>query len=323
MTSPSNRITLERPLDATPAEVWSLWTTPAGIERWWGPPGFQVTVQQLELWPGGVMLYTMTAVDPEMVAFMKRNGMPVANQTRITFTEVVPNRRLAYINLVDFVPGVTAYDVGTVVEILPRVGGVTLRLRLDPMHSPEWTQRAVMGWEGELGKLVTLLDARPPAHLCPPPGLLPCLWFDGRAEEAIAFYLEVFGDGCVLEERRCGPNGPGPEGSLLTAVLELRGQRLMLLNGGPVYQLNEAFSLVARCADQAEVDRLWTLLTEGGQEQPCGWCKDRFGLSWQVVPDGLVDLLFDADAAAAGRAMAAMYTMRKLDLAAVQAAHAG
>lgn len=159
-TTPAPRITLERALRGTLAEVWALWTTPEGVESWWGPPGFKVTVQQLDLWPGGSLLYTMTAVEPEMVAFMHANGMPVATQTRITYTEVVAQRRLAYVNHVDFVPEVTAYDVGTVIELSPTPTGVALKLTLDPMHNPEWTQRAVMGWEGELGKLVSLLEAR-------------------------------------------------------------------------------------------------------------------------------------------------------------------
>lgn len=156
-----SRIILNRVFPGTTlSEVWALWTTPAGIESWWGPEGFSVTVQALELRSGGVLLYTMSATAPEQIAFMKRHGMPLATQTRITYTEVRPESRLAYVNLVDFVPGVTAYDVGTLVELEAAGVDVRLRLTLDPMHDNEWTQRAAMGWESELGKLDALLARR-------------------------------------------------------------------------------------------------------------------------------------------------------------------
>lgn len=155
-----NRITLERTLDATLAEVWALWTTPEGIASWWGPEGFTVTVQALELRPGGVLLYTMTATAAPQIAFMRQHGMPLATQSRITYAEVVPRTRLRYLHLVDFVPEVTAYDVGTLLELAEEGERVRLRLTLDPMHAPEWTSRAVMGWESELGKLERLLAGR-------------------------------------------------------------------------------------------------------------------------------------------------------------------
>lgn len=152
-----NRIILERSYKASATEVWELWTTKDGIESWWGPDGFRTTVQKLELRPGGVLEYTMTAVGAPQIEFMKRAGMPLANKTRITYVEIVPLRRLSYINLVDFVPGAKAYDVATVVELQPQAQGVKLVLTLDPMHDTQWTQRAVMGWESELGKLAKLL----------------------------------------------------------------------------------------------------------------------------------------------------------------------
>jgi len=156
----SRRITIERVLPASLAEVWALWTTPAGVESWWGPEGFAVTVQALDLRPSGMLRYTMTAVGAQQIAFMKHNGMPLATQTSITYVEVVPDRRLAYVNHVDFVPGLTAYEVGTLLELEAEGGSVRLRLTLDPMHDQEWTNRAVMGWESELGKLQKLLAAR-------------------------------------------------------------------------------------------------------------------------------------------------------------------
>ena len=156
----NQRIVIDRTYSASLAEIWALWTTPAGIESWWGPEGFRVTVQALELRPGGVLLYTMTATAAPQIAFMKQHGMPLSTQTKITYAEVLPHKRLRYINLVDFVPGVTAYDVGTLLELEEREGRVHMRLTLDPMHAPEWTQRAAMGWQSELGKLEVLLAGR-------------------------------------------------------------------------------------------------------------------------------------------------------------------
>jgi uncharacterized protein YndB with AHSA1/START domain len=148
---------LERLYDADLQDVWDLWTTKDGIESWWGPGGFAVTVRSLDLQPGGQLLYAMTAVDPPQVAFMKRAGMPLSQELRITYTEIVARRRLAYVHLADFIPGVEPYDVATLVELESTARGVRMVLTFDAMHSDEWTRRAVMGWEGELEKLAAML----------------------------------------------------------------------------------------------------------------------------------------------------------------------
>jgi uncharacterized protein YndB with AHSA1/START domain len=154
------RNALERVYRADLQDVWDLWTTKAGIESWWGPGGFVVTVRELDLRPGGVMLYAMTAVAPPQVEFLRKAGMPLTQELRITFTEVVPRRRLAYVHLADFIPGVEPYDVATIVELHETAAGVRLVLTFDAMHSDEWTERAVMGWENELGKLAAIVDRR-------------------------------------------------------------------------------------------------------------------------------------------------------------------
>lgn len=159
-SEPRQRITLERVYRADVQDVWDLWTTSDGIESWWGPGGFKVTVRKLDLRPGGELLYAMTAVDPPQVEFLKNAGMPLTHELRITFTEVVPRRRLAYVHLADFIPGIEPYDIATVVELHPVPEGVRMVLTFDAMHSDEWTQRAVMGWEGELGKLAAVLADR-------------------------------------------------------------------------------------------------------------------------------------------------------------------
>lgn len=153
-------ITLERTYDAPVADVWELWTTKHGIEAWWGPEGFSVEVRAIDLRPGGELRYAMTATDPAQVEFMKNAGMPLTHEVLMTFGEIEPPRRLVMQNLVDFVAGVEPYWVTAIVELEPAAGGSHLRILLDPMHDETWTERAVMGWESELGKLERLLAER-------------------------------------------------------------------------------------------------------------------------------------------------------------------
>jgi uncharacterized protein YndB with AHSA1/START domain len=158
MTRP--RLSLERTWDALLSEVWALWTTPDGIESWWGPDGFTVAVRSQDLRPGGLLRYTMTATAAPMIAFMEQHGMPLATEATITYTEVTPVRRLAYVHLVDFVPGLESYDVATVVELHGEDGDVRMVLSFDPMHDDTWTERQRAGWESELGKLAAVLARR-------------------------------------------------------------------------------------------------------------------------------------------------------------------
>lgn len=151
-------VTLERNFNATLDEVWDLWTTPRGIEAWWGPEGFTVTVQKLELQRAGELLYTMTATRPQEVAFMKGAGMPLSTAQRVVFREVTPKTCLRWSSAVDFVPGVTAYDVEGAVVLQHAAGVTQVQLTLDAMHDDLWTNRAVMGWESQLGKLEHLLN---------------------------------------------------------------------------------------------------------------------------------------------------------------------
>lgn len=154
------QITMERTWRASLEDVWALWTTKAGIESWWGPEGFRVKVRSLDLRPGGVMTYDMIATAAPQIAFMKQAGMPLSHAARLTYVEVSPLRRLAYLHAVDFVPDVTAYDVATVIELHPDRDRVRMVLTFDAMHDAPWTERAVMGWESELGKLARLIEER-------------------------------------------------------------------------------------------------------------------------------------------------------------------
>jgi predicted 3-demethylubiquinone-9 3-methyltransferase (glyoxalase superfamily) len=150
------------------------------------------------------------------------------------------------------------------------------------------------------------------------------LWFDREAEEAATFYTSIFEDSKILAVSRYGDAGPGPKGSVMTVEFQLAGQRFLALNGGPHFKFTEAISLVVDCETQEEVDALWGKLTSGGgREAPCGWLKDRFGLSWQIVPSALGQLMRDPDPERSKRVMQAMLQMKKLDIAALKRAHAG
>lgn len=148
----------------------------------------------------------------------------------------------------------------------------------------------------------------------------PCLWFDTQAEQAAEFYTSLFEDSRVVETSRYGDAGPRPAGTAMTVVFELEGLRFTALNGGPEFTFNEAVSFQVSCEGQDEVDRLWDALSDGGEEGPCGWLKDRFGLSWQIIPTALPQLLSQPDPDKAQRVMQAMLAMKKLDIGELQRA---
>jgi predicted 3-demethylubiquinone-9 3-methyltransferase (glyoxalase superfamily) len=153
--------------------------------------------------------------------------------------------------------------------------------------------------------------------------IVPNLWFDTEAEEAAAFYVSVFEDSRIVNVTHYTEAGPRPAGTVMTVEFELSGQRFVGINGGPEFTFDEAVSLQIACETQDEVDRYWTQLTDGGEEGQCGWLKDRFGLSWQVVPTGMEELFADPDPERARRAMEAMLGMRKIDVAALRRAADG
>jgi len=154
------------------------------------------------------------------------------------------------------------------------------------------------------------------------PKITPCLWFDTQGEEAARFYTSIFPNSRIVDIAHYGEAGPRDAGTVMVVQFELDGQEFVALNGGPEFTFDEAISFQIDCADQEEVDRYSEALTDGGEQGPCGWVKDRFGLSWQVVPKRMIELLSDPDEARAQRAMAAMLEMRKIDIAAVEAAAA-
>ena len=153
--------------------------------------------------------------------------------------------------------------------------------------------------------------------------IAPCLWFDTEAEEAATFYTSVFPNSRIVDVTHYGPAGPREEGMVMTVEFELNGQKHIALNGGPDFSFTEAISLHVSCESQEEVDAYWSALTEGGEEGPCGWLKDRYGVSWQIDPVRLHELLADPDRDRADRVMRAMLEMRKIDIAELERAASG
>jgi predicted 3-demethylubiquinone-9 3-methyltransferase (glyoxalase superfamily) len=153
--------------------------------------------------------------------------------------------------------------------------------------------------------------------------LTTCLWFDGQAEEAANYYASIFEDAKIGRIGHYTEAGPGEPGSVLAVEFELNGQKFVGINGGPEFKFNEAISFQVYCKDQDEVDYYWNKFTEEGEESVCGWLKDKYGVSWQIIPDGLIEMISDSDPERAKRATEAMLSMKKLDIAAIERAHKG
>jgi predicted 3-demethylubiquinone-9 3-methyltransferase (glyoxalase superfamily) len=153
--------------------------------------------------------------------------------------------------------------------------------------------------------------------------IVPFLWFDDQAEEAMNHYVSIFPDSKVGSVTRYGDAGPGPKGTVMVASFQLAGQEFMALNGGPQFKFTEAISLYVNCETQEEVDELWRRLSEGGEAGPCGWLKDRYGVSWQIIPTALGKLMQDPDPEKSGRVMQAMLQMSKIDIAGLRRAYEG
>ena len=153
------------------------------------------------------------------------------------------------------------------------------------------------------------------------PKITPFLWFNDNAEEAAQFYVSLFDDSRIVTVTHYGQTGPGPAGSVMTVKFELAGQEFVALNGGPLFTFTEAVSFVVNCDTQDEIDRFWEQLSSGGEKSRCGWLRDQFGLSWQIVPSGLSSMFDGKDDAASDRVMQALLTMDKLDLGALERAY--
>ena len=152
--------------------------------------------------------------------------------------------------------------------------------------------------------------------------ITPFLWFDNQAEEAMNFYVSIFKNSKIGGVTRNGDAGPGPKGTVMSATFQLEGQEFLALNGGPHFKFTPAISMFVDCKTQQEVDELWEKLSAGGSKQQCGWLQDKFGLSWQIIPSALGELMNDPDPVKAGRVMQAMMKMTKIDIEGLKRAHA-
>jgi predicted 3-demethylubiquinone-9 3-methyltransferase (glyoxalase superfamily) len=153
--------------------------------------------------------------------------------------------------------------------------------------------------------------------------ITPCLWFDGQAEEAASHYTSILKNSRIVDVKRHGKYGPGPEGSVITVTFVIEGQEFVALNGGPDFKFTEAISFQVNCRTQDEVDELWERLSEGGEKGPCGWLKDRFGVSWQIIPTALGEVLRDPDPEKSNRVMQAMLGMSKIEIQGLRDAYEG
>jgi predicted 3-demethylubiquinone-9 3-methyltransferase (glyoxalase superfamily) len=151
--------------------------------------------------------------------------------------------------------------------------------------------------------------------------ITPFLWFDGKAEEAMNFYTSIFRNSKIGRVTRYGETGPGQKGTVMSATFQLDGQEFIALNGGPMFTFSPAISFFVNCETQAEVDDLWEKLSEGGEKQRCGWLKDKYGVSWQIIPSALGEMLQDKDAEKSKRVMGAMLQMNKIDIKSLKQAH--
>ncbi len=151
--------------------------------------------------------------------------------------------------------------------------------------------------------------------------ITPFLWFNGKAEEAMNFYVSIFENSKIVSVTRCGEEGPGPKGTVMSATFQLEGQEFFALNGGPQFTFSPAISFFVNCETQQEVDELWEKLSEGGEKQRCGWLKDKYGLSWQVIPSVLGEMLRDKDTEKSKRVMKAMLRMDKIDIKGLRQAY--
>jgi len=151
--------------------------------------------------------------------------------------------------------------------------------------------------------------------------ITPFLWFDGNAEEAMNFYVSIFKNSKIVSVRRYGDAGPGPKGTVMTGTFQLDGQEFYALNGGPVYKFSPAISFFVDCKSQEEVDTLYDKLSAGGEKEPCGWLRDKYGISWQIIPSALGKMLGDKDPKKAGSVMQAMLQMKKIDIKKLEQAY--
>ena len=301
-------LTLTRILDAPRALVFAVWTDPQHLARWWGPHGFTNPECRADARPGGEI-------------FIRMVGHGFDHGMTGRFEEVVPPERIVFTSLLEDESGKRFLEIRNTVTLAEHGSNQTaLTMHAHVLFAGPGSEGPLEGmeegWTQSLERLDTYTSGRRPEKITP------FLWFDGRAEEAMHFYTSVFKNAKMLDVSRYGDAGPGKPGSVMTATFEIEGQRFIALNGGPHYSFTPAISFMVHCDTQAEVDAYWDRLSaDGGTPVQCGWITDKFGVTWQIVPNALREMLQDEDERKSAAVMKAMMEMVKLEVAGLRAAY--
>ncbi len=308
-------LTITRVFDAPRDLVFQAWTQPERVKRWWGPKSFTTPVCEIDLRPGGVVRSCMRS--PEGRDFWSQGVYrEIVEPERIVCTDSFADEQGNVVSPEHY--GLSPewpVEALITVTLTEQAGKTRLTLQHSPLPPGRERDLCRQGWEESFDKLADYLAEE--THM-QTQKITPCLWFDDQAEEAVNFYVSVFPNSKIETITRYGPAAAEaagrPEGTVLTILFQLRGQKFLALNGGPVFTFSPAISFMVDCRTQAEVDELWEKLSEGGDVQQCGWLQDRYGMSWQIVPTVLGEMLQDKDAEKAERVMKAMLQMKKIDI---------
>jgi predicted 3-demethylubiquinone-9 3-methyltransferase (glyoxalase superfamily)/uncharacterized protein YndB with AHSA1/START domain len=307
--SPRHDLTITRTLDAPRALVFRVWTEPEHLAVWWGPHGFTNPECRADARPGGEISIRMV-------------GHGFDHTMNGTFVEVVPPERLVFDSWLLNDAGETFLAIRNTITFADAPGGkTTLTMHAHVTHAGPGSEFPLEGMEDGWTQSLERLEAYVAGIR--ETNVTPFLWFNGNAEEAARFYTAVFRNSRIIDVTRYGEAGPGTPGSVMTVTFEVNGLRFIALNGGPEFSFTPAVSFMVHCATQAEVDDYWAKLgADGGTPIQCGWITDKFGITWQIVPDALHELLSDPDPKKAQAVMRAMMQMIKLDEPALRHAYA-
>jgi predicted 3-demethylubiquinone-9 3-methyltransferase (glyoxalase superfamily)/uncharacterized protein YndB with AHSA1/START domain len=308
-TQPAVReLILSRTLDAPRSLVFKAWTDPKHLAQWWGPHGFTIPVCELDLRPGGALLVQM-------------HGFGQTHEMKGAYVEIVEPERLQFTTTLEDAAGVSFLEMVTTVTFVEHDGRTLLTMTAKVVKAGPGSEIPLSGmaegWKQSLERLTAHVASMTKQKIAP------FLWFDRNAEEAANFYVSLFPSSRIVGVSRYPEGSPGETGSVMTVTFELAGQKFIALNGGPEFAFTPAVSFVVDCATQPEVDALWDKLCAGGKAVQCGWVTDKFGLSWQIVPSVLDELLQDENEAKSAAVMQAMLQMIKLDIAELKKAYDG
>lgn len=313
-------IVITRILDAPVELVWKAWTEPERVTHWWGPKYYTSPSCKIDLREGGRYIFCMRAPQEQGGGDSYTSGvyLKIVPMEHLEFTQGLSDENGNRIDPSQLgMPPDFPKEIRTVVTFKPIRADMTELTVTEYGWTPgQMYVYSLAGMQQSIDKLAESLEKGTHTRK-----ITPFLWFNDQAEEAMNFYVSIFKNSKVLNITRFGDEVPGPNGKVRTGTFVLDGQELMALNGGPEFKFNEAVSLYVNCETQDEVDYLWEKLSEGGEKGDCGWIKDKYGLSWQIVPTVLGEMLSDPDSVRAKRVTEAMLKMKKLDIAGLKQAY--